>query len=144
MDLTEAKRLMGVKDECANDRIDIRNAIQRNLANQVPALVTEVERLEARAKYAEVALGVYEKALELIRAGDAKAYRDAVAWGRDDGWFRLKLPQKLAKKALDGPGPCCVGYATHGDAHSVGCLWEGVGIPPAFNTNESPKEPKKS
>ena len=48
MDLTEAKRLLSVRDECANDRIDIRSAIQRNLANQVPGLVAEVERLRAR------------------------------------------------------------------------------------------------
>ncbi len=49
MDLTEVKRLIGEKDNCANDRIDIRNAIQRNLANQVPGLVAEVERLRERA-----------------------------------------------------------------------------------------------
>ncbi len=45
MDLAEAKRLLDEKDHCTTDRIDIRNAIQRNLANQVPALVTEVELL---------------------------------------------------------------------------------------------------
>ena len=45
MDLTEAKRLIQQKHICASDRVDIRNAIQRNLANQVPGLVAEVERL---------------------------------------------------------------------------------------------------
>ena len=45
MDLAEAKRLLEEREKSPSARIDIRNAIQRNLANQVPALVTEVELL---------------------------------------------------------------------------------------------------
>ncbi len=48
MDLTEAKRLLEERERCNGYRIDIRSAIQRNLADQVSGLVTEVERLAAQ------------------------------------------------------------------------------------------------
>lgn len=68
-------------------------------------------------------VSVYRKALKWLFEGDPEAYQKAIVWIRGEATFRLTHVQKLAKKGLDGPGPCCVGYATHGDAHSVGCLW---------------------
>ena len=99
MDLTEAKRLLEERERCNGDRIDIRSAIQRNLADQVSGLVAEVERLVAQIPLAaqnERDTVVHElerdilsiPALEAREALDTvirrlQRHKDAVAIGKD-------------------------------------------------------------